>query len=1161
MTLPLQTYLAEMHRLWSTGVATGELSYYTPLQNLFNELGRTLKPKVFCLSNPKDTGAGHPDFYFFTASQLPKAKSLKEPIPEAPPERGVVEAKRATADVRKRIETKQVSDYLRHYGLILVTNYRDFALVGQGPQGEKILLERYQLAASEDAFRQLTAHPAKMAKEQNTRFVEFLTRVLLHRAPLAQPKDVAWFLASYARDALARMEEAGDLPALAAVRTALEQALGLKFEGEKGEHFFRSTLVQTLFYGVFSAWVLWSRQQPPGSLHQFDWHAAAWSLHVPMVRTLFAAVATRERLGPLGLVEVLDWAASALNRVDRTAFFAKFEEAEAVQYFYEPFLEAFDPELRKQLGVWYTPPEIVKYMVARVDSVLRSELKLADGLADPQVYVLDPCCGTGSYLVEVLHCIERTLRTKGESALLAHDIKQAVMTRIFGFEIMPAPYVIAHWQVGIAMHSIGVALDDAHNERAGVYLTNALTGWEPPAGPKPQLSLAYPEFAQEREEASHVKRDSPILVVLGNPPYNAYAGTSPDEEGGLVDVYKEGLIPEWGIKKFNLDDLYVRFFRIAERRIAEQTGRGVISYISNFSYLSDPSFVVMRRRFLREFDRIWIDCMNGDSRETGKLTPDGNPDPSVFSTQYNKEGIRVGTALCLLVRGSGPKHTASVSFRHFWGPRKRTDLLDSLSDRSSGARYSRSHPSRGNRFSFRPERITEHYREWPLLTDMCAIPPMNGLMEKRASALIDIDDARLADRMRRYFDKATGWEALRTVAPGLTRNAGRFAAAAARKKITEAERFDETRIRRYLLRPFDVRWCYYSGVRPLWNEPRPALWAQCWDGNSFLIARPAAVASPEGIPVFHTRLLGDNDFQRGHAYYFPLQLLDGRRLKKRNLKAVSDLFEETSTFEHPIANLSKASRSYLTKVALGDPDTDDRVARMIWFHALAVGYAPQYLSQNADGIRSDWPRIPMPIDRERLEASAALGRQLADLLDPEAQVPGVTSGGVRAELRAIGNAARAGGGALKPREFEVTVGWGHAGKGGVTMPGQGRREERAYAPDEEAAIVTGARALGLSDAEFFDALGRETSDVYLNDTAYWSNVPARVWDYTIGGYQVIKKWLSYREQDLLGRALSMDEIRYVRDTSRRIAAILLLQPALDANYRAVIAETYAWPRN
>ncbi len=575
MTLPLQTYLAETHRLWSTGVATGELSYYTPLQNLFNELGRKLKPKVFCLFNPKDTGAGHPDFYLFTANQLPKAKSLREPIPDAPPERGVVEAKRATADVRKRIETKQIGDYLRHYGLILVTNYRDFALVGRGPQGEKVVLERFQLAASEDAFRQLTAHPAKAAKELNTRFVEFLTRVLLHRAPLAQPKDVAWFLASYARDALARIEQAGDLPALAAVRTALEQALGLKFEGEKGEHFFRSTLVQTLFYGVFSAWVLWSRQQAPGSRQQFDWHAAAWSLHVPMVRTLFAAVATPERLGPLGLVEVLDWTAAALNRVERPAFFAKFEEAQAVQYFYEPFLRAFDPDLRKQLGVWYTPPEIVKYMVARVDAALRSELKLADGLADPNVYILDPCCGTGSYLVEVLHRIEQTLRARGDDALLGHDLKQTAMTRVFGFEIMPAPYVIAHWQMGLLLQTFGAPLSDNADERAGIYLTNALTGWEPPTGAKTQIPL-YPEFAQEREAAAHVKRDVPILVILGNPPYNGFAGTAMEEERDLVKAYRSTRkvrAPEGQ----GLNDLYVRFFRMAARRIVGATGKGTIS--------------------------------------------------------------------------------------------------------------------------------------------------------------------------------------------------------------------------------------------------------------------------------------------------------------------------------------------------------------------------------------------------------------------------------------------------------------------------------------------------------------------------------------------------------------------------------------------------------
>ena len=252
--------------------------------------------------------------------------------------------------------------------------------------------------------------------------LEFIKRACLHAAPLVNPKDVAWFLASYARDALFRVEQQKQLPALQAVRSALEEALGMKFTDEKGEHFFRSTLVQTLFYGVFSAWVRWHKDNP-GPRAKFDWRTAEWSLHVPFVRTLYEEVAKPSRLGPLGLVEVLDWAAGVLNRVDRGEFFRSFEDEHAVQYFYEPFLEAYDPELRKALGVWYTPPEIVKYQVARVDTVLREELDLPDGLADPNVVVLDPCCGTGAYLVEVLHSIAATLRDKGGDALVASDLK------------------------------------------------------------------------------------------------------------------------------------------------------------------------------------------------------------------------------------------------------------------------------------------------------------------------------------------------------------------------------------------------------------------------------------------------------------------------------------------------------------------------------------------------------------------------------------------------------------------------------------------------------------------------------------------------------------------------------------------------------------------
>src|SRR5260370_9183614 len=347
-------------------------------------------------------------------------------------------------------------------------------------------MESYRLAESEKDFWNATAHSKKTAAIHDVTFAEYARRVMLHAAPLAAPEDLASFLASYARDALARIGS-HELPALASVRKALEEALGLAFQGDKGEHFFRSTLVQTLFYGIFSAWVLWSKQLKPSSKELFDWRLTAHYLRVPVLRKLFHGVADLGQLKELNPSEILGWTCAVLNRVDRPVFFSKFEEAHAVQYFYEPFLQAFDPELRKQLGVWYTPPEIVQYMVARVDTVLREELNLPDGLADKNVYVLDPCCGTGSYLVEVLKKIHETLKQRGNDAPVAADLKEAAKNRVFGFAIVPAPFVVSHLQLGLLLQNLSAPLAEQGNERISVFLTNALTGCEPPKEPTPRL--------------------------------------------------------------------------------------------------------------------------------------------------------------------------------------------------------------------------------------------------------------------------------------------------------------------------------------------------------------------------------------------------------------------------------------------------------------------------------------------------------------------------------------------------------------------------------------------------------------------------------------------------------------------------------------------------
>ena len=456
----LSDYLAEIARIRGTGAGTGEISYYGALTGALNAAGKQLKPHVFCVPNLRNRGAGFPDMGLFTAAR----GGMPEDWPEGrPPERGVVEVDDIPADLVVKLRSTQVRGYLAKYGLVLVTNYRDFELLGAGAQGRPERRERFSFGCEDaDSFFKL-ARGASRPTGLAARFAEFLERVLLHQAPLGRPEDVAFFLASYARDALARVGEHASLPAFAELRDALQEALGLHFDGAKGEHLFRSTLVQTLFYGLFSAWV----EVATEGRAIFDWRAAGWSLHVPFVDTLFQRIATPEYLRPLGLEEPLNWATAALNRVDRAAFFARFEEANAVRYFYEPFLAAFDPELRKQLGVWYTPREIVHYMVERVDTVLRSELGVADGLADPSVWVLDPCCGTGSYLVEVLDRIRRTLLAKGEDALIAEDLKQAATTRVAGFEIMPAPYVIAHWQVGHVLRAAGAPLSDP--QRAAVY--------------------------------------------------------------------------------------------------------------------------------------------------------------------------------------------------------------------------------------------------------------------------------------------------------------------------------------------------------------------------------------------------------------------------------------------------------------------------------------------------------------------------------------------------------------------------------------------------------------------------------------------------------------------------------------------------------------------
>ena len=1103
----VEIYFNDLQRIRALGGGTGERSFYGPLANLLNAIGDTLKPKVSCVIELADQGAGHPDLGLYAARQMQKGRPREGQVPEC----GVVEVKPAGDDTWMVAAGDQVSRYWERYRLVLVTNTHDFILVGEDLDGRPAKLETFQLAESAEAFERLLETPHDFADKIGARFGEYLCRALSHRARLAEPKDLAYLLASYARDALSRVEASNDTSALTVIRLSLEDALGVRFEGDRGTRFFHSTLVQTLFYGVFSAWVLWTRQTPPPD-KPFNWHEAVWHLRVPVLRGLFQQLSDPGRLRPLGLVEVLDWTADALDRVDQTAFFSRFNEGEAVPYFYEPFLEAFDPELRKQLGVWYTPTEVVRYMVARVDKALKDDLGIADGLAAENVYVLDPCCGTGAYLAEVLHRIANNMKNRGLGALTGARVKQAALERVFGFEIMPAPFVVAHLQVGLTMQALDAPLTGDETERPSVFLTNALTGWEPEWDPKKIRPQLFPELKEERDRAEQVKRETPILVILGNPPYNGFAGMGVDEERSLSEAYRTARRvrrPEGQ----GLNDLYVRFFRMAERRIAK-TGQGIVCFISNYSWLDGLSFTGMREHFLEAFDVMRIDNLHGD-RIISEYAPDGRTSETVFAVKGQSPGIKVGTSITLLSKAPTDSSTDKrVLYRDFHQARadeRRQALLDSLNVPSIDSDYSILEPDLQLGLPFKPLAVSEDWHDWPALTDLFPVS-FPGVKTSRDSFLVDTDLDRLKARVGDYFNDSLNHDEIERRYPGAMKATALFDARLVRDALMSRGGPVKDGFIRFAYRPFDIRWLYWEADSSLLDRSRPDYRPHVFEENVWIEAREREAKEDfsRGTLVRH---LADN-FGNGLSSFFSAYL----RYDKK---------ETNNPMQHR-PNLTIEAGKYLRYL---DSSVED-----LFYHVLSVIHDPTYREANAGALRMGWPRIPLPGwpdgkaegAADTLAQSAARGRELAQLLDPETPVPGITEGALRPEIAAIAVPTTSDGRNMTGDDFAITAGWGHFGSGQTVMPGKGRAIERDYTRDERTV---------LSDA--LPTLGATTFDIYLNDRAYWHNIPAAIWDYKLGGYQVLKKWLSYREHKVLDRALSPEEVQYFADTARRIGGILL----------------------
>jgi hypothetical protein len=1062
----------------------------------------------------------------------------------------------------------QIGRYLAQTRAVLITNVRAFALVtvkpdwkGSGPvPPEARRIEHVvELAASVTDLKQRRA----ISPEALLAFAELIETAATRYAPIAEPESLARIMARQARHAKA------DLPpkfthAVQGLLDDFGKALGVNFVGPDGEEFFRSSLIQTAFYGLFAGWALW--WQGPRK-KAFRWEDLGDYLKIPFLGSLFYEFRHPSRIKELRLAKHLDIATETLSRVDGEMFFKRFRlrslqgedepATTAIMYFYEPFLEAFDPLLRKELGVWYTPTAIVRYQVGKIDRLLREELGCTRGFADEKVIVLDPACGTGAYLIEALRYSAAQLESEGAGATLAAKLLDAACRRFIGFEILTAPFVVAQLQLYLLLSRMGATPDEKH--RPAVFLTNALTGW---GGPD-QLKLNFPELQEEHDAARGVKRDAKVIVVLGNPPYNRFAGVPLEEEASLVDHYKgitrnqdgkqvgsSELFTRWGVRKQLLDDLYIRFFRLAEVRIGEKAEFGIVSFISNGSFLAGRSHPMMRESLLHSFQVVWVDNLNGDKYKTGKVVPEGLPgegtaDQSIFTTDHDPRGIQVGAAITTYLKRPPSKREngkpATVNYRDFWGraEKKREALLASLEmekwkpaqHKEAGARaegpraYEEFPPSQRAGWKFSPA-MESGYEAWPAFDDLFpkwfqGVNPNRGL----DSSVIDTERNALEKRMRDYFSDLTFSE-LQKRHSTLCEPRARYDPKATRERLRKAGGFDKRKITPYVLFPLDARWIYYEREAKFLNEARSEL-GEHQDGNEFLVGVPQPRQISESRPLIMSGLF-DLHLHDWGSVGFPAQVnADG---------GIGGLFRASPEELMPSANLAPAVWSTLKTAwkLKGDlrGDHAKRLCRELFRYGMAIAHAAQYESDHKDSLSLDWPHIPISKDRGDFQSSVELGDTLAVLLDPLGDPTAALKRVLGKDAKTLAVVQRVGGGSIK--ESELVLGYNYYGSAG------GRWDERAPTDSE------------AQRSEW----GEVTGDLYLSESIFLTHVPQEVWRYELGGYPVLKKWLGYRDAGRRDGPLSLDELDFFRGIVLRIAAVLALRPALDEAYERASAS--AW---
>lgn len=1091
-----RVYLRTLRRNLDLGTAT-EHTHRPALKALLETLDITID----AVNEPRRIECGAPDFV--VTKKGPDHPTI-----------GYIEAKDIGRDLNaierdsdrrapNSTDGQQLRRYRQSLSNLVLTDYVEFRRYADGE-----LVQTARLAA--DTVGGLIFDP-KGAQAVHELLAAFFLQV---PEPVASAQELAVRMARIThmiRDVVAQGFEQGNVSQnLHGLYRELKKTLdpGLQLDA------FADMFAQTLAYGLFAARVDY---QGPGS---FRWQDAAH--HIPrtnrFIRPLFNLV-TGPDLNDEPFVSFVDDLAQLLGVAEMEAVLADFGRhgvrQDPIMNFYETFLAAYDPTERERRGVYYTPEPVISYIVRSVDYLLRERFDCAEGLADyrkaqyanshgevkesHRVLVLDPACGTGSFLYAVIEHIREHYQISGQGGLWTGYVREHLLPRLFGFELLMAAYAMAHLKLGMQLAALDLpeasraawAYPFEANERLGVYLTNALEPVE--ASPEPLFGLGD-ALANEARAAAGVKHDLPIMVVLGNPPYSGHSANASRKNGKLTWIGK--LIEDYkrvdgqALRERNpkwLQDDYVKFIRFGQRRI-QQSGAGILAFITNHAYLNNPTFRGMRQQLMDTFSDIYLLDLHGNAR-LRERTPDGGADENVFD-------IGQGVAIALFIKTPGANERARVYHADLWGERESKYATLAASDVTTTA-WEKIEPESPT-YLFKPwdKDLEQEYMQWPKITD---------LMPVKAAGVVTARD-KLTIRWSRdeALDVAQDFASLAPEDARIKYNLGRdvqdWRVGWAQEDL-RASGIRPELVRPILYRPFDTRYTYYTGVsRGFICRPRKDVMQHMLDDMNIGLIATRQTSDKWG--VFATKTL------IGHKAY-----------AAQDINSLFPLYVYPEGFDadpnHPIAskrqpNLDSKFTAKMERcldlrfVGDGAGDLDLTFGPEDVFHYFyAVLHAPTYHEHYAQFLRSGFPRVPLPDGLDRFRVLAALGRDLSATHLLEGRI--LDGAQTRFPI---------------PGDGVVEPGYPKYVAPGETPPGE--REPVAW----------GRVYLSRSSPSRGGRPARQGQ--------YFDRIEPDLWRFSFGGYRPMEKWLKDRK----GRTLGFEDFTHygriataTRETIRLISEI------------------------